>query len=123
MSNSTYNLLDYIRSIVDKSPIELDKGYSQFALNQYFSKWKNCVHYINAIGQYRLKDNVHYKYLMTVIPRGWQRKVEFPKKVEKKQKDIQNIMEYYNVKDSIAEEYLIVMSEEELKYLREYYDV
>lgn len=116
-----YNMLDYIRSIVDKSPIELDRGYSQYALNNYFSKWKNCIFYIDGISGFNLTDEQHYKFLMTVIPRGWQKKLEYPKKVDKKQIDIENICKFYGVKEDIAQQYLIVMDESELKYLREVY--
>lgn len=118
-----YNMLDYIRSIVDKSPIELDKGYSQYALNQYFSKFKNCIFLINALSKCNLTDEQHYKYLMNVIPRGWQKKLEFNKNSENKHKDIEIIKEHYKVSDIIAKDYLLLIDSNELKELREYYDV
>ena len=118
-----YNMLDYIRSIVDKQPIELDKGYSQYALNIYFSKFKNCVYYIDNIGKMILTDNQHYKYLMEVIPRGWQKKIEFSKKSDKKQKEIENLIKYFNINEKEAEEYFYLIDEKEMKDIMEYYDV
>jgi len=118
-----YNMLDYIRSIVDKQPIELDRGYSQFALNQYFSKFKNCVFYIDTIGSYELTDSQHYKYLMSVIPRGWQKKIEFNKKSEKKQIEIENLIKYFNIKEKEAEDYFYLIDEKEMKEIMEFYDV
>lgn len=119
MSSSTNNLLDYIRSIVDKVPVELDNNYSQYALNMYFSKWKNCIHYIDVIDNLPLTNKQHYIYLMRVIPRGWQKKLEYPK--TKKQEDIDIISKHYKVNEKIAKEYLIVMDIDELKLLREMY--
>lgn len=118
-----YNMLDYIRSIVDKSPIELDKGYSQYALNQYFSKFRNCIYLINVLSKCKLNDEQHYLYLMNVIPRGWQRKIEFNKATEKKYKDLEIIKEHYKVNDIIAKDYLLLIDTNELKELRELYDV
>lgn len=116
-------MLDYIRSIVDKQPIELDKGYSQYALNMYFSKFKNCVLLIDVIGSYNLTDSQHYRYLMEFIPRGWQKKIEFSKKSEKKQKEIENLIKYFNINEKEAEEYFYLIDENEMKEIMEYYDV
>lgn len=117
------NLLDYIRSIVDKNPIELDKGYSQYALNVYFSKFKNCIYLINVLSKCKLTDKQHYDYLMSAIPRGWQKKIEFNKNTEAKQKDIEIIKEHYKINDILAKEYLLLIDSEELKELREDYNV
>lgn len=118
-----YNMLDYIRSIVDKQPIELDKGYSQYALNIYFSKFKNCIPYLDNISRISLTDSQHYKYLMLVIPRGWQKKIEFNKKSDKKQKEIENLIKYFNINEKEAEEYFYLIDENEMKEIMEYYDV
>lgn len=116
-------MLDYIRSIVDKQSIELDSGYSQYALNMYFSKFKNCVLYIDNISKLTLTDNQHYKYLMLVIPRGWQKKIEYNKKSEKKQKEIENLIKYFNINEKQAEDYFYLIDENEMKEITEYYNV
>lgn len=118
-----YNMLDYIRSIVDKNNLELDNGYSQFALNSYFSKFKNCVHIINAISNMKLSDIQHYAYLLTSIPRGWQKKIDYPKLTEKKQQLIDIIIKHYNINEIRAKEYLSLMDKNEQKRLKEIYDV
>lgn len=117
------NMLDYIRSIVDKSPIELDNGYSQYALNSYFSKFKNCIFLIDALSYMVLSDKQHYDYMMRVIPRGWQKKLEYPSKSEKRKNEIDVIMRYYNVSEKDAEEYLFLIDKNELNLLKEYYNV
>ena len=114
-----YNMLDYIRSIVDKSPLELDRGYSQYALNIYFSKFKNCIFLINAISHMQLSDKIHYDYLMKVIPRGWQKKLDFPKLTDKKQSEINVIMKHYNINEKDAQDYLFLMDKNELNILKE----
>lgn len=118
-----YNMLDYIKSIVDKQPIELDSNYSQFALNIYFSKFKNCIFYIDAICNMELTNSQHYKYLMGVIPRGWQKKIEFNKKSDKKSKEIEILIDYYKITEKEAEDYLYLIDENELKEIMEIYDV
>ena len=117
-----YNMLDYIRSIVDKSPLELDRGYSQYALNIYFSKFKNCIFLINAISHMQLSDKIHYDYLMKVIPSGWQKKLDFPKLTDKKQSEINVIMKHYNINEKDAQDYLFLIDKNELNILKEYYE-
>lgn len=116
-----YNMLDYIRSIVDKSPIELDRGYSQYAMNIYFSKFKNCIFLIDALSNITLTDKQHYNYLLRVIPRGWQKKLEFPKLTDKKQNEIDVIIKHYNVSKRDAEDYLFLIDKNELNILKEHY--
>ena len=115
------NLLDYIKSIVDKTPIELDKSYTQYGLNIYFSKYKNCIFYLDFISNMELTDEQHYKYLMNVIPMGWQKKLEYPKENVKKDKDINILCYHFNIKSDEAKQYLYLIEETEMNKLRKLY--
>lgn len=117
------NMLDYIRSIVDKSIIELDNNYSQFALNNYFSKYKNCIFFINELLGKTLTNKQHYDYLMCVIPRGWQKKLEYPKLKEEKENDIDILVKHFNIHKDVAKDYLMIIDENELKEIRREYNV
>lgn len=115
-----YNLLDYISSIVNKQKIQVDEGYSQFGLNIYFSKFKNCIFYINAINKPNINNQMHYDFLFENIPFGWQKKLTFDK--DEVSKDEELIMKHYNVNKYIAKDYTKFLSVEEIKGLRKYYE-
>lgn len=117
------NLLDYIRSIVQKNYIkEIDSNYNQWGLNIYFSKYKNCIHYINLINQYNLTDKQHYDYLYKSIPMGWQKKLEFNKNKDMNE-ELENLCNYFNIKLSEAKKYIKLIDFEELKQIQEVYNV
>lgn len=116
-------LLDYIRSIVQKEYInELDSSYSQWGLNLYFSKFKNCIHYLNLINQYNLTDKQHYDYLYKCIPTGWQKKLEFSKD-KSDNEELKNICKYFNIKINEAKKYIKLIDFSELKKIQEIYNV
>lgn len=107
-----------------KEPIDLDNGYSQFALNIYFSKFKNCVIYIDNISKMNLSNNMHYSYLIKNIPLGWQKKIEFPKEIDNKHKElIEYICEYFKISPYDANLYMGFMDKKELKTIIDTYKI
>jgi len=116
------NLLDFIKSIVTKTKVSSLEGYSQYALNLYFSKYRNCLFVINALNsQTKLTDKMHYDFLFENIPYGWQKKLEYDD--IKTTKDDELIMKRYNVDCKRAKEYLKFITTDELIELRQYYEL
>jgi len=115
-------LLDYIKSIIEKKPIEIDNNYSQYGLNIYFSKFKNCLFIINELTKINISDAAHYKYLMKSIPMGWQRKIDLNKK-NQEDPDLILISDFYNISLKESKTYKELMTSNELNKIREYYNV
>lgn len=115
-----YNLLDYISSVVNKQRIEVEEGYSQFGMNVYFSKFKDCIFIVDSINKPNFTDEMHYEFLFENIPYGWQRKLTFEK--EEVNKDIALIMKHFNVNKYLASDYMKFITTDEIKSLRKYYE-
>lgn len=114
-------MIDYIRSIVSKQRIEVGPDYTQFGLNLYFSKFRNCVLIIQDLQNKILTNEMHYDYLFNNIPYGFQKRLEFPKEDKYKDTIIQNISDYYKIGLDEAETYLSLADIDEIEKIKEYY--
>lgn len=116
------NTIDYIRSIVNKEKITDLTNYSQFVMNAYFSKFRNClfiIEYVNEIPN--ITNKMHYDFLFNMIPFGWQRKVEYSKT---ELSDIEKlVIDYYKINSKHVKDYMNLLSVEELQSIKDYYAI
>ena len=62
--------------------------------------------------------NKQYDMVRTLLPKCY---IPYPKKSKKPQKDIENIIKYYNVNERIANQYFDMMTKEERKKINNKY--
>lgn len=115
---------DYINSITNKDYQEDISGFSPYLTNKYFSASDVLVHLsngaVNLIGAHVLPKRAVYDYYYFVVP---QRRMflKFPKAL-KASKDLEYIMNYYNVNERVAKDYLEILDKSEMKEIRDFFE-
>ncbi len=115
---------DYINSITNKDYQTDISGFSPYLTNKYFSASDSLIHLangsVNQIGAHVLPKRAIYDYYYYVVPKR-RMFLKFPKAL-KTTKDAQYVMEYYNVNERVAKDYLEILSKKELKTIKDYFE-
>ena len=93
-----------------------EKTYNPWVTNRNFSLFVDTILYANEINQHHHLDNLlqHDFYLNSLRP-----KKRFSKRAKKLENgDVELISRYYQVNISVAEDYLKLMSPEDMKTIR-----
>lgn len=108
------------------------EGYNQRAINNFLSKRKENVEFLNLLGKCELSDKAHFLFLYAVIPKfvafiklsGRTNKSIFQSQEEKRRgKEIRNrLMEYFEFGSRDCDAALDIMSEEEVTKIVKKYD-
>jgi len=118
---------DYVNDIlVGKKNImvdeETEKAYNPYLVNKALSYHKDCLHYANEMNSMSFLDNkLQFEYLINTI-RSKKRNHQKWFKVEKNE-DINSVKLYYGVSEMKAREYLKLLSEDQIKIIREKTDI
>ena len=114
------NPFDFVKSITyTKQDImhDLNKSeYASFLVNRAISYYQDCILYANEMNRrFELEVRLQYHYLLNTIRKRkrfakWQK----PLKID----DLKIVMEYYQVSRAKAEEYLNILSENNIAVLR-----
>ena len=114
------NPFDFVKSITyTKQDImnDLNKSeYESFLVNRALSYYQDCILYANEMNRrFELEVRLQYHYLLNTIRNRkrfakWQK----PLKID----DLKIVMEYYQVSRAKAEEYLNILSENNIAVLR-----
>ncbi len=114
------NPFDFVKSITyTKQDImnDLNKSeYESFLVNRALSYYQDCILYANEMNRrFELEVRLQYHYLLNTIRKRkrfakWQK----PLKID----DLKIVMEYYQVSRAKAEEYLNILSENNIAVLR-----
>ena len=114
------NPFDFVKSITyTKQDImnDLNKSeYESFLVNRALSYYQDCILYANEMNRrFELEVRLQYHYLLNTIRKRkrfakWQK----PLKID----DLKIVMEYYQVSRAKAEEYLNILSENNIAILR-----
>jgi len=113
------NPFDYVNSITyTKEDIMTDLNeseYSSFLTNRSLSYHQDCILYANEMNRrFDVPNKLQYHYLLnTIRKRKRFAKWHKPKVVD----DLQIVMEYYLVSRSKAEEYLQILSDDQIHIL------
>lgn len=99
MSNSIF---DYLNSINNKIPIEIEKDFSGYMVSLWLSQSNDCIEYVNDINNYifSLSPDSLYKYYYYKIPKK-KRFIKWTKKSKKTEnEDYTDIKIKYNLSDN-----------------------
>ena len=114
------NPFDFVKSITyTKKDIMHDLNeseYEPFLVNRGLSYYQDCILYANEMNRrFELEVRLQYHYLLNTI----RKRKRFAKWIKSEKIDDLNIvMEYYQVSRAKAEEYLNIISENDIAILR-----
>lgn len=116
-------LFDYLKALTEtKEDLTADpsfkKTYNPFMINRWVSMNAATIYqsYFASTLQ-RVEKETHYKFLLHLLP---QQKIYFKyAKKEKASKDIELLMDYYNIGYLEAKEYFKVLTTTELKSIKD----
>jgi hypothetical protein len=107
---------DYINSINNKNIIEELEDYNRYVIDIGLSYFVDTILFVNEINQFpKMENQMHYDFLYNSIPK----KKRFSKWNKKENDDdIDLIKEVYSVNSIKGKQYKKILTEEQLKYLR-----
>ena len=114
------NPFDFVKSITyTKQDIMHDLNeseYESFLVNRALSYYQDCLLYANEMNRrFELSNRLQYHYLLNTI----RKRKRFAKWIKpEKIDDLKIVMEYYQVSRAKAEEYLNIISENDIAILR-----
>ena len=114
------NPFDFVKSITyTKQDIMYDLNeseYESFLVNRALSYHQDCLLYANEMNRrFELSARLQYHYLLNTI----RKRKRFAKWIKpEKIDDLKIVMEYYQVSRAKAEEYLNILSENNIAVLR-----
>lgn len=107
----------------DISPDEAKKAYTPFIVNRAISQHKDCIFYANEMNRFPFLDkDIQYNYYFHSL-RGMRRRFEKWGKKPEKTEDVEAVKTYYGFSTVKAIDALKLLSEEEIKYIREKTDL
>ena len=93
-----------------------ESEYEPFIVNRALAYYQDCILYVNEMNRrFELEVRLQYHYLLNTI-RKRKRFAKWIKPV--KIDDLKIVMEYYQISRPKAEEYLHILSDREIEYLR-----
>ena len=114
------NPFDFIKSITyTKQDIMHDLNeseYESFLTNRALAYYQDCILYANEMNRrFEISNRLQYHYLLNTI----RKRKRFAKWIKpEKIDDLKTVMEYYQISRAKAEEYLNILSDREIEYLR-----
>ena len=114
------NPFDFVKSITyTKQDIMHDLNeseYEPFLINRALSYYQDCILYANEMNRrFEVSNRLQYHYLLNTI----RKRKRFAKWIKpEKIDDLKIVMEYYQVSRAKAEEYLHILSENNIAVLR-----
>ena len=114
------NPFDFVKSITyTKQDIMHDLNeseYEPFLTNRSLAYYQDCILYANEMNRrFEISNRLQYHYLLNTI----RKRKRFAKWIKpEKIDDLKIVMEYYQVSRAKAEEYLNIISENDIAILR-----
>ena len=114
------NPFDFVKSITyTKEDIMHDLNeseYESYLINRALSYHQDCLLYANEMNRrFELSNRLQYHYLLNTI----RKRKRFAKWIKPEQiDDLRVVMEYYSISRQKAEEYLTILSDQEITILR-----
>lgn len=101
-----------------KPTLAQKKKISGFLFDNILANNENTLDLALIFTTNNIPVNKQYDMVRTLLPKCY---IPYPKKSKKPQKDIDNIIKYYNVNERIANQYHDLLSKKELKTINEKY--
>lgn len=112
---------DYVKCINAKEYPSSFEGYSQWMVNKVFSC--HSEYYVLATEMSKqMSDREHFDFYYYLLPKNPKLYIPYLCKKEKTEKDIQYLMEYYQINQTTAKQYLKLISDEDMKTVRGYFE-
>ena len=114
------NPFDFVKSITyTKEDIMHDLNeseYESYLINRALSYHQDCLLYANEMNRrFELESRLQYHYLLNTI----RKRKRFAKWIKPTQiDDLRIVMKYYSISREKAEEYLTILSDQEITILR-----
>ena len=114
------NPFDFVKSVTyTKEDIMHDLNeseYDSFIINRALAYYQDCILYANEMNRrFEISNRLQYHYLLNTI----RKRKRFAKWIKpEKIDDLNIVMEYYQVSRAKAEEYLNILSENNIAVLR-----
>lgn len=112
------SLFDYLKRLTNKTPIDetkeqFEKDYNPWMINQFMSCDKQFIHLANAMNREGFTKEMNFDFYDNAIPKV-KRFIKYSAKKEKTEKTIQYVMEWYGCSQTVAKQYMEIISKEEL---------
>jgi hypothetical protein len=114
------NPFDFVKSITyTKEDIMHDLNeseYEPFLVNRALTYYQDCILYANEMNRrFEVSNRLQYHYLLNTI----RKRKRFAKWIKPEQiDDLRIVMKYYSISREKAEEYLTILSDQEITILR-----
>ena len=114
------NPFDFVKSITyTKEDIMHDLNeseYEPFLVNRALTYYQDCILYANEMNhRFEISNRLQYHYLLNTI----RKRKRFAKWIKPEQiDDLRIVMKYYSISREKAEEYLTILSDQEINILR-----
>ena len=118
----TFDLREALSGIFMKGKYEVPADYSQFAINQYLSKYKQYIKIVAQLQLLKLPNKAHFKFLQKNVGYGFPNKVDIDKTKIKIDPIVEYLMRYYECSRRDAKDYLLFIDEDEINEIREFYE-
>lgn len=124
-NNATNPLFDFVNSINYTKEYLLDekyaeKDYKPFLVNRLLSKFPDTIHYANMMNKYHTIDSkLQYDFLLNTISKKKRYGEKSSKADAELEQSLSLVSEYYNISKTKAQEYLSILTDQQLEVLRE----
>lgn len=103
----------YVEAINKGQDREVGKDYNQFLINKALSYFPDTLPLVDYLNQHKnIPDEAHFKFLRATV-RPQMRRSKWPKPAVSK--ELKAIMEYFNISQTAAEQYITVLSPERIQ--------
>tara|TARA_B100001093_G_scaffold117544_1_gene109880 strand:+ start:35519 stop:35953 length:435 start_codon:yes stop_codon:yes gene_type:complete len=111
------NVFDYVKSINNKDNYLGDNldNYSSYIITRALASYSDCIFYVKEINLYpSLGDRLEYDFYYY----GISKKKRFAEWMKRNNADVDIVSKFYNVSKKKALEFLDILTESEMKYIK-----
>lgn len=116
---------DFLNILFEKKQIpsdeDIEKYCNQYVINMTLSCDKQFTEIAHEMSKLKLTNKMYFECLYYGLPKG-KRFIKYNASKAKKEQDIQYLMQYYSCSQQTAKEYIQVISDKDMKNVREYFE-
>ena len=116
-----FSPFDFVKFINSKEYPSDFEGYSQWMVNKIISC--HSEYYVLAAEMSKqMSDKEHFDFYFYLLPKNPKLYIPYLCKKASAEKDVLYLMEYFKINQSVAKQYASLISEEEMKSVRSYFE-
>jgi hypothetical protein len=100
---------------------EINKDCNQYILNMTLSCEKGFTVLAHELTKIKISNKMYYDFLYEALPKG-KRYIQYNAGKAKKDQDVSYLMTYFGTSQQTAKEYSDIISDSEMKEIRDYYE-